>query len=382
MTTTETTATSGAIIPLPPAYVSKPLSDIVKAELTPIQQGWLSFCDYRERTFNSLLRGELEIQNLFNTVTADTPLADMQETLKKIKSLYDERKNERLLFTNKLKDKVIDASMEFEKRSEELVDKLTKLELDTRVAAEAVANKTKNLDLEKAAYKAHVINENLRIKTEYCNALERRVAFYYTNAITPGSKKMTKKELGEHYADIKKELAQIELSKPIAYNRVLVDIPMAKEILATVVMYDPAPDLLAYQNKVETAFAMYEQDFKNPVAAIAATNNSVEQTINTNTQQAEVEQLTNNIAAAASTFEMTGGPVVRRKRAVIIENTPEWAMSVIANFTRLFNMAAPKLQNKTWEKLTLGQMCGAFNKLLADNDKLVLTGLQTEEIKK
>lgn len=346
-------------------------------QLNNVQKGWLAMANLKETTFTSLGKKELEVQGLLNNVDKDTDLKSVQEKLSKAKFTAAEAKEERLMFTNKLKEKLIDKAMEYEKRNDELITKASKHEFALR-EAEVEKNKgAEKKNKEIADFKLHFENGNYRIASDYRLTLSNRINFYYKGAMS--QKEMNKKELAQYLQDIKNELPQIEVGKHSAFSRTLITKEEAIVLFKSVELYDPSADLEEAIKQVDVKFGMYDQDIKNAEAAIKQSELDAQKKKEEEEEALKVDQSTNNLVAAASSFTMSGGPVIKKNLEVEEENTTEWAMAVIASFIK--NMPRCKLRVQTWSKLSIGQMAAALGKLATETGEK-FTGLKLKEIKK
>jgi len=350
---------------------------ITTEELNNVQKGWLVMASLKETTFQSLGKKELEVQGFLNDIDKDKDLKSVQDKLSKAKSLASEAKEERLHFTNKLKEKLIDKAMEFEKRNDDLIIKASKHEFTLR---EAEVEKNKEVDKknkEISNFKLHFENGNYKIASDYRLTLSNRINFYYKGAMT--QKKMSKKDLEQYIQDIKNELPQIEVGKHSSFERNLITKEEAIELFKSVQLYNPANDLKEAIENVDIKFGMYEQDIKNAEAAIKQSEIDAKKKEEDEKEALKVEQSTNTLIAAAGSFTVLGGAVIKKALEVEEENTTEWAMSVIAAFIK--NMARCKLRVQTWSKLSIGQMAAALGKLATDTGE-TFAGLKLKEIKK
>lgn len=343
------------------------LPAIVAKELTPLQVGWLKMADMKEKTFTELIKGELEIQQLLSNITQETALATVQEKLKKAKEVYEEKKARRLFLTNTIKEKLIDKSMEFERRSEVLIGTAVGHELDLRKKASDDNKKNADLNLEKQKYAAHIKNEWTRIEAEYKIGLQKIINHYYTAALQPAAKKMSKAAQDKYFEKLKAELATFPLGAPVKFQRVLVSIEEAREIIAKAEYYDAQPDLDAAIASIADTFAMYDQDFKNKEAALKAVKEKESQVIESIKQEQEQEQSLNSLMSNTDVMVYSGGSGAKttlKKRMVIVEeNTEEWALAVLASFMSYFHQAKGALRVKTWPNLTVSQMAAALSTL-------------------
>lgn len=341
------------------------------AELSPIQKGWLQMCNLREVTFTELQKGELQIQSLLKDHASEKNLEAIQEKIKSAKAVFEEHKERRLFFTNILKERIIEPSMEFEKRSEALIKEASQTEFTLRKTAADAAQLTQNKLAEEARFVAHVKNEFSRIATEYRGLLKRRIAFYYTGALQ--QKKMNKKELEEYKENIRLELPQIEVPLPEKFQPILLGVERMMELYKNIPKYSNVEELQNAVNSVEEAFAMYDSDIKNSEKAIVAVQQQQQAQESQEQQALAQEQATNSLIASADNIEIVGAPVVKKKRAIVEENTQAFALAVMTAFIQ--NISKVKLRTKEWGNVKVSQMATALNAL----DK-EFPGLQYKDI--
>lgn len=356
-----TTETAVAVIP-----TKAPPLPATTAELSDVQRGWLQMCHNRNVTVSTLEAGELEVQGLIKNIETVTDLSKVQEALKKAKSIASEKMEVRKYFTGALKTKLIDKLMEYEKRSEELIETATKHELKIRQVAAKKAQDDSSKARETEQYKAHIKNEYARVAALYGLKLQNRIGFYYRGALA--EKKKNKVLLEEYMTMIFNELPLIEKDAAVKFNRAWVTNEEAKVIIAEIPVPDYVAVLKAAQVSIATMFEMYDNDIKNAEAAIAA------QDLEATQKQAAVEsELTenaamNNLVASADSFVVGGAgtPTVKKKWVINEENTSEWALAVMTGFIGNLKECQEKLLIKSWAKLTLSQMATALSKVAND----------------
>lgn len=326
-------------------------------QLTPLQQGWLAMAHVRVITFGALEKSELEIQGILANHAVMTELVAIQEAIAKAKNIAETSKQQRLSFTNTIKEKIVDTAMLFEKRNETLITAAAQSEFKLRKVASDLAQTKQNKLNEEARFKAHIQNEYSAMAVKYRNTLAARITFYYTGALQ--QKKMNKKELGVYLQDIKNELTQIEVPAAVKFQPILLSreemIALAKDIP----FYDPSIDLNDAIENVVPAFAMYDQDIKNAEAAISSTNQQAQQ--NQIQQEEELQQTvaTNNLMATVDNIESSDAPKIKVKRFIVEENTQAYATAVMSAFLPIMNTF--KLKVKTWGNLKISQMADALN---------------------
>lgn len=317
-------------------------------DLTPVQQGWLKLSGIKTETFAALEKGELEIQALLKDFTK-MELVPLQEALKNAKAKAAIFKDQRLQFTNMINEKLVKPAMIYEGRNDKLIADAGVVELTLRKAAVAENDKAANLNKEKAALEAHIKNEFARIGTVYKNALTKHIGDAYVGAL---KSKLDPQQIPDYINTVAEQLAAITVEKPVKFARTLVDDNTAKAVLATITKYSPAADLTAAVDKLRhDTFAMYVEDLQNAEVAVDAIEQLVEEQVHTNTEEWKLEEATNTLMAQASEFTMTGGPTVKVQKKIVLEDTEEFAMNVLATFIKNWPTAKTKLGTKSWTKL-------------------------------
>lgn len=358
-------------------------------KLTQTQLGWLGLEFIKTNTFTALGKSELEIQQEVAKVMAKpytnvdlTVMLGRQkevvEIIKSVKAKWGVMEGQRKFLTGTLTDGIIKPAMEFEKRAEAEIAKADTHEFQMRKAIEVETNKTQALTNEKALYKAHIENEVNRIRITYGTTLQKLAMDSYKILLED-------KEPVANFPRFKKNLAELmnatKLEPSKIYNRVLVTDDIAQAIIAEIEMYDPADDLKKAIASIDNVFAMYAEDLANSTAAIARIEETKATVSNAATDLINQEAAINTLTAKAGTFQFEGGPKVRRKMDVVVENSDAWAMALIGNFTRLFNDVRKYISVKEWEKLTLKQMATALGKYATETGD-TFSNLQLREVEK
>lgn len=347
------------------------------SELTKVQHGWLKMAQLREDTFADLQKKELAVQLELNNIEKDEELKSVQEKISKAKNIAGEAEEQRLVFTNMLKKKIIDKSMEFEKRNAELIEKAGKHEFKLR-EAEANKNAEANKKTKEATdFKTHFVNEYHRVAAEYRNTLRRRINFYYKGLMD--QEKLEPEDLKNYIQDIKNELTQIEVEQVKSFKRVLLNEAEAKEIFKSIPKYDNKNDLKELQDEVNKTFAMYDEDIQNAAKAKEAMQKHIEEMEEKENDNLKVEVSTNNLIAAAEPLTLIGGPTVKKTLVIEDENTSEWAVKVMTTYIK--NIAKCKINIKEWKNLKVDQMASALGKLATESGE-TFAGLKLKEVKK
>lgn len=344
------------------------------ADLSPLQKGWLHMAGIREQLFTDLQNAELSIQGIITPASDSQDLATVQAAINTAKATIKEAKEKRLAFSRLIDEKLLTPAMEFEKRMIATIEGVSTHELELRKKAEQDAQKKQAHANELAAFKAHVTNEWYRIAMQYRSALDQEITATYVSNLR-GNVTIDRKTLLPAIAD---SLRTITLPSPNKYQRTLVTDDEAKEVVATIRPYDPAPDLQKAIDGLEERFSMYENDLANPEEAAKATENEQSDKHQQQNQALAAEQATNVLIAAAETIQIDA-PTVKRELRIIIIESEQWAMAVVANFMKNWQYVNKYVRVKSWNKLSIGQMADALAKHISETGEQ-LRGLQTEEV--
>lgn len=356
------------------------IGDLVFAKLPPLAQSWMVLAATKKTTFDSLQRHELDVQQKLNEIKMCDPamiktepleksaalLKQIQSAISAAKSVYAEMKQQRLEFTGTITEKLIDSAMAFEKRADVLIADASKHEFEFRKSVEEKQNEGAAFEREKQQFIAHVKNEYFRIAAKYRADLLTMVTQSYTVALR---QKITMDQLPGYLNEVRDVLGKIELDDFRIFTPVLLTRADLGKLFNEIPAYDGKSDFEFSLKSLDEKFELYESDLKNANAAIESQQKQLQQTLNNDAEQLEMETATNNLIAHASNTTMIGGATVKRKMAVVIENTDDWAISIVSAFMKNWAAAKTYLRVKTWEKLSLGQMAAALGSLATDNEK-------------
>lgn len=349
-------------------------------DLSKLQRGWLRLAALREEVFNSLQKDELAIQSKLNQIPKETELSAVQTLLGEAKEMQAEMKGKRLHFTNYVSESIIDKAMEFEKRTQALFPAAVEFELNLRkaVVEKQTANNAKQTEVN--ALKAHIESEHFRIAAAYRLELYNFVMNAYKDCLSQKIK--PGKALQSYLEKVRGFMKAQKLSAFIQYERKLVSLDEAKVIYNQVKKYLPKEDLDKALEELDERFSNYKNDLENASKAIkAASKEQAEQVADIN-EEVNISKATSELIAQAGTFEMTGGPTIKKRKEVVEENTDEWAINVIENFFRNWNACRKYLRVSTWAKLSIGQMAASLGKLVTDDKEIKLSKLQIKEVEK
>lgn len=351
--------------------------------LSPIQQGWLQLAGDRVKLFEALAKGELHIQSLLKdidtlcVVNPGMTYEDMNANWKKVTEAIQlandaagSDKEQRLIFTNKINDKIIAPSMNYEKNNVALITAAKGKEFILRKAVLEKQNEGQNKEREKAELSAHITNEYFRIATKYRNDLAIMIAQAYQNALQG---KTPVAQIQDYKDNIIKFMKEIKLDLFIKYNRVHVNDAEAEVIFKSIRPYTGENDLIQALNALENQFSMYAEDLKNADKAIEHSQQSTKQFVQQSEQQLTIDQGTTALMANASvaTVETTGGPKVKTAVAVFEYNNETWTQAVLNNFIRNWNICRKHIGIKVWSKLTILQMSTALGKAATESGKAI-----------
>lgn len=359
------------------------LGELVWHQLSPLQQGWLQLAEVKNNTFADLQKAELNIQGILAPLKSNPniTLTDIQIKLKEAVNAYDIMKEQRLYFTNTIKERLIDKAMEFEKRSEFLIAGAKQHELTVRIQENERKSKDTDKNAEITALAAHIENEHFRIAAIYRASLTTLAMNYYKEALRT---KVPLKTIPNYIESVKGFLREVTLSPFVRFpNRKLVTDAEAQKIFSDIRAYDPAEDLEIALRNVHEIFAMYQQDSENAIEAIQQTENLQQEVAMHTQQEIQTEVATNNLMAEAKSVSYLGNiPSVKKVKVIEIENTPEWAISVIEHFVKNWHVVRPLLKVKTWGNLKLEQMAAALATMASNDNKITFAGLNLKDVSK
>lgn len=347
--------------------------------LKPLQLGWIGLSKKKTDLTEALIKAELAVQATLLNIEQEKDLPKIQLAISTAKNQAAAAKERRLLFTRMLDERMIGPLMLFEKNNDELIAKASKYELATRSTAATVANKVQLKATEEAQYKAHIVNEYLRVAADYRLTLENRIMFYYKQSL---ERKTEVSHIPALKQDIKGELPNIELVPFVKFARSLVTDVEAVAIFNAIAKYDPAPDLAKAIEQVDTQFSLYANDLKNATVAIASVEEQIQQR-NAEVFEAVSTEVAVNTLIASAGVPQINVPKVKKSVAVVVDGTSEaWAMAVIGNGTKNWQVIKTYLKVKSWDKLSLGHIAVALGKLKTDFPDTEMKGIIFEDVEK
>jgi hypothetical protein len=361
-----------------PAVVLKEITlPVTTAELTPQQKGWLKLAAHKDVTFKGLQEKELAVQSLLNKIEENKDLERVQEKLKQAKATAAEGKDQRLQFTNLIKEKLVTAAMAFETRNEALIKTAETHELSLRTKAVEDNDKVSKLSKEESEFKAHFVNENFRIAANFRANLSKLINHYYVTALEKKTPPAKIKEYKDGIVPIIRA-AKVE-EKPAKFVRVLITQERAAELFKEVTPYNPQNNIEEAVKSIDEKFSMYAQDLQNAQAAIENSKKTLEDTIQKEQQNLTIETHTNNLIASADV--VVSGPTIKKEVKAALENSEAYAIKVITASVQHWNAIKKFFKVKKWTNLSIEQLAEALAKLTSETGKPI-PGIETIEIKK
>jgi hypothetical protein len=330
-------------------------------QLTVQQQGWIRLADMKTLLFEELQKAELEIQGILAEINA--------ETLKTAKNKMASAKEKRMSFTRLIDEKLLNPSMEYEKRMANVINAAAVVELEQRKKAEVEAFEAQAIINEEAEFKAHLINEYHRIGAENRLNYEKAINAWYRTGLE-------KCEID--LSDIFRVLAAIEEPQINKFSRNYISDERAIEIFATISKYDSIEDLEFAKGNAKLKYHNFSNDFANAEATIKALELEAKQRETEIANEIVLTTATNTLIAQAETIVIET-PKIKRELKIVVVESEMWAISVTNNFIRLLPHLAKYLRVKSWSKLTIGQMADALAKYMTETGTII-GNLKTEEV--
>jgi hypothetical protein len=150
------------------------------------------------------------------------------------------------------------------------------------------------------------------------------------------------------------------------------------ELFKSINPYNPTNDLQSCIESFPNKFALYENDLKNAKSAIQQLELESSEKEAETAQKLATEQATNVLIAQAETI-VIDTPKVKRELKIVVVESEQWAMIIIANFVKNWQFVNKYVRVKSWSKLTIAQMADALAKHISETGEEI-NGLQIEEI--
>jgi hypothetical protein len=342
--------------------------------LTPIQSGWIKLADIKTALFNDLERAELAVQGYMSGIEGN-PLDVVQNNIKSAKQVMADAKSKRLEFTRMIDDKLITPATAFEKRMAEQIEQAAAIELEMRKQAAENAGKQQAIANETAALKAHIVNEWFRIAAQYRHELERVTLESYQNCL---KEKHPTHSIPAMVQDMKRILNAWNLPEFQKFERKLVSDGLAKEIYDSIEKYNPADDLQTAIKNISVIWSTYANDLANADVAIESIEKHKQIAEMAFEMDLEFETATNALIAEAETL-IVETPKVKKEIKIKVDETEQWAKTIVSNFVRLWPYVNQYVRVKSWTKLTIGQMADALAKHINETGN-VIPGIETIEV--
>jgi hypothetical protein len=343
-------------------------------QLTPIQSGWIKLADIKTALFDELQRAELAVQDYMNGIEGNT-LDVVQHNIKSAKQVMADAKSKRLEFTRMIDEKLITPATAFEKRMAEQIEQAAAIELEMRKQAAENAGKQQAIANETAALKAHIVNEWFRIAAQYRHELERITLESYSNCL---KEKHPPHSIPAMVQDMKRILNEWKLPEFQKFERKLVSDGLAKEIYDSIEKYNPADDLQTAIKNISIIWSTYANDLANADVAIESIEKHKQIAEMAFEMDLEFETATNALIAEAE-MPIVETPKVKKEIKIKVDETEQWAKTIVSNFVRLWPYVNQYVRVKSWAKLTIGQMADALAKHINETGN-VIPGIETIEV--
>jgi hypothetical protein len=272
-------------------------------------------------------------------------------------------------------EKLITPATAFEKRMSEQIEQATAIELEMRKQAAENAEKQQAIANETAALKAHIVNEWFRIAAQYRHELERITLESYSNCL---KEKHPPHSIPAMVQDMKRILNEWKLPEFQKFERKLVSDGLAKEIYDSIEKYNPADDLQTAIKNISVIWSTYSNDLANVDVAIESIEKHKQIAEMAFEMDLEFETATNALIAEAE-MPIVETPKVKKEIKIKVDETEQWAKTIVSNFIRLWPYVNQYVRVKSWTKLTIGQMADALAKHINETGN-VIPGIETIEV--
>jgi hypothetical protein len=332
-------------------------------------KGWLELADKKTNLVTELQNAELELQ----TILKDTlSISEREDNAAKYKKKHSELKEKRLSFTRDIEQRLFAPLMEFEKRTDPKVDAkfiaYEKNTLDLKLEDENKAREAKQKADEISRFETHLRNEYERIAADFRIAVYKELTTMYNHFIEA-------KIENPNVQDVITAVNSIKLSEVAKFPPVFNTREAFLEIYKKVPKVDWFELLKEANTTVTEKFAMYEHDLKANVKVDEA------EAIAKIEQEKSERQAVNTLLAEATTVTFVSeGKPIKRMLDVVVEESPAFAKTVIANFLK-YSASWEYLSNRKWSTLTVAQMAAALGKYMTETGD-VIDGLKTKEVVK
>lgn len=342
--------------------------------LTPVQNGWLKLADIKTTLFNDLQSAELVVQGYLKDLDRMS-LNEIQFNIKSAKQTFQDAKSRRLEFTRMIDEKLINPTMDFEKRMAANIEAAAVIELDARKKAADDAEKQQQYANEAGALVAHIVNEWFRIAAQYRYELEQITIETYQNCL---KSKVPVNKIQDMTDDMIRILDNWKLPEFQKFERRFISDGRAKEIFDSIDKYEPVADLARAKKNVSNVWSTYANDLANADAAIAHLENEKIEIESQMKSEIALEAATNTLIAEAETI-VIDAPKVKKELKIVVVESEQWAKVIVANFVRLWPYVNKFVRVKSWTKLTIGQMADALAKHINETGNII-PGVETEEV--
>ena len=301
----------------------------------------------------------LELQKIL--LDADDSITGMETALAAYRKKHKEMVDLGQTFRSLIDEKVLQQSIEIEKtystgsktqaaypKYKAMEDSLLQKKIDQdKKNSAAIAKKQEELN-----YVAHIKNQLeilvADLKKRSLEEIFRMHRFF-----------LEKKVKNPDLATLKEAISEMKFGKPVTYDRKYLTDDEAKAINASI----PKPNLKELQGEmlkvIDEKFLTYDNDLKaGNIEQVDLFHQEALQAVETDK---EIAVGINTLTAQAGTAAgiVTEGKGLKKTLEVVVEETEEWAIKVIAAFLR-YPLARQHIRSKQWSNVAIKQMAAAL----------------------
>lgn len=337
---------------------------IVTINVTPRQKAWVTLSDVKTKLEESLQKQELELQAMINLEFAMVSAEALEKTLDEYRKKWTAMKNQRMAFTNIVDEKIVQALMQYEKRSapeakfNEKFGALEKQLLDAKIKAKEANNAQTEKQKEEAAYTAHIKNQyEIQVAT-FKKQAYNEIYTMYQQALTGGQPELK--------TEVAKTISELQFVELVKYPRKFVTNEEATEIYKKI----PKPTVTELRKQMILELEKMWQNYENDKAGNINVQQELEEQVANIEQQTTQATSINTMLAkseASTPVVMIGAGKKKLKETMSIEgdDTLGWALKVIIAFANT-PQSHGYLKAKIAKNIKVEQMADALAELAAN----------------
>lgn len=360
------------------------------------QLSWLQLSNLKLQTEEKMVATELSLQPLlkdYEKMNVEALEKAVNAYKEGLKALPDIRKG-----CTRYIDKIADSLMAIEKRAggetkgedgkwkrinDFILDKASARLIELKEAEEEKLSEGKRRAEELAAFKAHVQNGLVKIRTEYEKALNKAIVDGYAVALGQELTEAGLKQCVKVTETVMREIKRITPEKyEFKYWNKLKkeDMDELMKINNSIAPPDWNKILQEYLKKMHDQFNLYWQD-KNTTGGVDFISNKADEFENFLEAKAEEQMAVNTLAAKGAATVVTPAanfkPLNRKFVIEVNDEDPTCAKTILSLFLANWNTCAPRLKVSKWGNLSIKQMAAALQE-----ESEMFDGLKYKEVKK